>query len=126
MARGLHITTNGTIVPADLEDGLKDLQRAVGGWIECVSFTIHDPVVAGRSYTCDMWINEEGKLQGLPPNRFATRLTRDVIAVSDYIAGDVFITGNADHEGRTMSLSSFAEAAILHKFDEALQSSWRS
>jgi hypothetical protein len=48
-----------------------------------------------------MWMNEEGKLIGLPTNVLATRLCRTAkytIAQTDYIVGSVVFTG-VDHLG---------------------------
>ena len=57
------LKTNGEIVP--LEDvSLKSLQSAVGGLIEMVLAT------EGRI----MFVNEEGKLLGLPVNEQATKI----------------------------------------------------
>jgi hypothetical protein len=63
---------------------LADLQGAVGGYVETVDF----------GDGCLGWLNEEGKLDGLPINRVATELCRlhQAIALDDYIAGPMVIT----------------------------------
>lgn len=60
---------------------LDSLQAGVDGYIERI--TLSD----GSS----MYINEEGKLNGLPINEEATRLARPVLMADDYIVGDVVI-----------------------------------
>jgi len=59
-----------------------ELHELVDGWLECV----HLP--DGRL----MWINEEGKLRGLPSNPLATLLARSVLQPYDYIAGPAVVT----------------------------------
>ncbi len=59
-----------------------ELHELVDGWLECV----HLP--DGRL----MWINEEGKLRGLPSNPLATLLARPVLQPFDYIVGPAVVT----------------------------------
>ncbi len=59
-----------------------ELHELVDGWLEC----IHLP--DGRL----MWINEEGKLRGLPSNPLATLLARSVLQPFDYIVGPAVVT----------------------------------
>jgi len=59
-----------------------ELRELVEGWLECV----HLP--GGRL----MWVNEEGKLRGLPSNALATLLARAVLGPHDYIAGPAVVT----------------------------------
>lgn len=70
-------TTGETLSLSDLS--LASLQLAVGGYIEAV--TTHD--------NCTMYINEEGKRQGLPVNRAATSRYRH--GRYDSIVGDVVV-----------------------------------
>jgi len=60
--------------PADVENTLEGLQKAVGGYIETVY--LEDYVV--------LVCNEEGKLLGLPGNR---SLGKDIIAGTFFVAG---------------------------------------
>jgi hypothetical protein len=73
------------------------LREAVGGFIECV--TLRDKNFA------DMWLNEEGKVIGLPFNAVATLLWASMYGFSDVMVGDVVITGSCDEEGETLGLS---------------------
>lgn len=71
------------------------LREAVGGWIECVRIR-HD---------IDMWLNEEGKLNGLERNNFATALFWDAFGfMSDIIVGNVIFT-SSNEEGETIGLN---------------------
>jgi hypothetical protein len=73
----------------------EDLVNCVGGYIEGVYL---DGATA--------YVNEEGKLQGLPKNDVATELAHahNAIYGDDWIAGNMLIVGNCDDEGETMSL----------------------
>ena len=71
--------------PAEVENTLEGLQKAVGGYIETVY--LEDDVV--------LVCNEEGKLIGLPGNRSLG---------NDIIAGTFFVVGSND-EGEFVSLT---------------------
>lgn len=82
----------------DLKEGdsqLSVLQNAVGGLIEAVDL--------GDSLT--MWVNEEGKLNGLPINAIATLLWEKHFGFTDVIVGDVIFTGGTGDEGETLGLN---------------------
>lgn len=72
------------------------LNRAVGGWLEGVA------LVGVTAY-----VNEEGKLKGLPVNALATRLAHrdEAIYPQDTINGDMIVLGALDDEGECTSLS---------------------
>ncbi len=83
----LLITPSGSVREIHPEYGAacfttSELHELVDGWLECV----HLP--DGRL----MWINEEGKLRGLPSNSLATLLARSVLRPYDYIAGPAVVT----------------------------------
>lgn len=61
---------------------LEELQTFVGGYIEAVHL--------GKKI---MMVNEEGKLQHLPPNKQATNIANQCSAIweGDYIVGNVVI-----------------------------------
>ena len=96
MEQAVIIKTDGTksVVEFDSTTSYDTLSKAVGGWIECV--TLRDEL--------DMWVNEEGKLIGLPQNPIATALFADSFGTSDVIMGDVIITCGTDQEGETLGL----------------------
>ena len=72
------------------------LNKAVGGWLEGVA------LVGVTAY-----VNEEGKLMGLPVNALATRLAHrdEATYPSDTINGDMIVLGPLDDEGESTSLS---------------------
>lgn len=68
---------------------LEELQGLVGGYIERV------PMSNGKS----MYVNEEGKLNGLPYNEKATQILRQQGRIpNDYIVGDVVILSNEEED----------------------------
>lgn len=77
---------------------LRTLQGLVGGMFQVIP-------LAGRG---DMWLNEEGKLHGLPRNHNADAVLAAVgqeLLPGDYIVGTVVLTGTADGEGEATSVS---------------------
>jgi hypothetical protein len=64
------------------EPSLEVFQKEVGGYIEAVRI----PHVV-------MWVNEEGKLTGLPLNERASFLTH-FFGIHETIAGDVVVVGH--------------------------------
>jgi hypothetical protein len=90
----LRITTTGEIY--ELEDiSLESLQEGVGGWVQALALD-----------GLTMWCNEEGKLIGLTHNPYAQELWDFVYGVkTDYLVGDVVITGGTDEEGNTIPLT---------------------
>jgi hypothetical protein len=76
------------------EGQLEQLQGVVGGWVQAVDFTDN----------LTIWVNEEGKLVGLPINPMATFLWEKYFGLTDFICGDVIFTGGTDEEGATLGL----------------------
>jgi hypothetical protein len=97
MEIALIIRTNGTKEVTLFNEGtfLELAQKTVGGWIQLVR-------LGDRG---DLYLNEEGKLDGLPQNPTATALYSEEYGLNDFIVGDVIITGGADNEGNTVGLS---------------------
>ncbi len=103
----LVITTAGEMSIIDLaENELATLQAKVGGWVQMVD--LNDNLT--------LWCNEEGKLEGLPLNRYATELWESVYGKTDIIVGDIVLTGGADDEGETLGLSDSKIEAIRNLF----------
>jgi hypothetical protein len=96
--KALIIKTDGTKEVALFTEGnfLNLAQATVGGWIQLVRL---------NNKGIDLYLNEEGKLDGLPQNPIATALWSEDYGLTDYIVGNVIITGGADHEGNTVGLT---------------------
>lgn len=75
----------------DMRERLRQMQAHVGGWIEAVSLD-------GGT----MYINEEGKLRGLPFNWVATEVATVHGAIArnrDLIVGNAIVLGPTDDNG---------------------------
>ena len=94
---GVVIKTDGTLERLDLsEQELSNLQSAVGGYVQAIDL----------SDTMTMWMNEEGKLTGLPYNGIATALWEARFGVgTDIILGNAVFTGTPDEDGETQTIS---------------------
>ena len=104
--KALVLTTDNTIeVEQDTDEFVSyaTLSRAVGGMIEAVTLP------SGLT----LWVNEEGKMNGLPVNEYATRLFASAFGAGiDIIVGNAIVTGGADDEGETLGLTD-EEVSIL-------------
>lgn len=92
------ITTDGAVTHESIDRGAAPLQQRVGGWIEAVS---------SDDGSVTLWVNEEGKLQGLPVNAMATELWHMIsphMKGVDVLCGTVVVTGGCDDEGETLSI----------------------
>ena len=83
----LILKTDGTKVEitATRADGtlsLKQMQQAVGGYIQLVNTANPDVILV---------VNEEGKLRDLPINEQATRIYFAAHGMSDVLVGDVLV-----------------------------------
>ena len=92
MKQMLVIKANGQIEVKPYSGDVEQIQQVVGGYVECVNF----------SDTTSLWVNEEGKCIGLPPNLFATRLWEKFYGRTDIVVGDVAVLGGVDDEGDTL------------------------
>lgn len=96
MKKALAITTLGQVGIIDLTDkSLEKLQEAVGGWVQAIDL----------SDTMSMWCNEEGKMMSLPHNPFGQAFWEKVYGRTDYIVGDIVLTGGTDKHGETIGLT---------------------
>ena len=92
--KALQITTTGKVTELE-EISLESLQEGVGGWVQALSLD-----------GLTMWCNEEGKLIGLTHNPYAQELWDSVYGVkTDYLVGDVVITGGTDEKGDIIPLT---------------------
>lgn len=88
--KGIKITSDKALSIVEV-DGLAGYQAIVGGLIE--------PVTLNRGADDTLYLNEEGKIIGLPVNSIATDLALNVLQWRDVIVGDVVIVGPLDEEG---------------------------
>lgn len=81
MAEAVFIPADVTEPLSRLEiENLDDYQKAVGGYIQVV---YRDNLA--------VYLNEEGKLQGLPVNARATDFLKGYLHPGDYIAGNALV-----------------------------------
>lgn len=85
----LYLKTDGTQEWVKPTDGkkftLKELQNFVGGLIQFV------PLPSGATLVC----NDEGKLEGLEPNKLATEMWKREYPLEKYpIGNDSLVVGN--------------------------------
>lgn len=94
MSKTLKIKVDGTV--EELPDASYDTIRSGvgGGWIQAISI--------GKNY---MYMDEEGKLKGLPYNHLATMIARPVLFPDDDIRGDAVICGPGDSEGEHLDIA---------------------
>jgi hypothetical protein len=97
-----------TVPPSGRKDSLPYLQGVVGGLIELVK------TFDGR----DMWINEEGKLEGLPANANATAFYK--FNGYDVIVGDAIVIGEPRGQRARAYAAAFEKAAVMHAAMTAL------
>jgi len=92
------ITPSGMKVVRELPEVMTydDMVGVVHGYIEPVYL---DGATA--------YVNEEGKLEGLPKNQVATDIAHahNAIYGDDWIAGNMLIVGDCDDEGEMMTLT---------------------
>ena len=98
MEKALIIKTDGTKEVSLFTEGtfLKLAQEVVGGRIQLVRL---------ESKGIDLYLNEEGKLDQLEQNPIATALWSEDYGLTDYIVGNVIITGGANSKGETVGLT---------------------
>jgi hypothetical protein len=89
--KAVLLRADGTASRIEIKSG-EDINKAVGGWLEVINFQ-------GNVF---VYINEEGKLLGLPLNNRATGLaySRNIgLIPGDVIVGNVVFVGPADNDG---------------------------
>lgn len=92
----LKVDTDGNVTRLEFEEGKSYdmLKTGVDGWIECVRL----------DNGIDMWLNEEGKLLGLPVNYFATVLWISKYGMTDVMCGNAILTSGTE-DGDTVGLT---------------------
>lgn len=112
LINALVVTTDFTMSLQSIDaDAGDDLNTLVGGWFQTAPCT--DPELT-------FWVNEEGKLHGMPLNDVATEmwlLTSPSMRGHDYLVGTVVITGGVGPEGETLTLPSNWATKFAESFD---------
>ena len=96
MKQAIIVETDGTARDIDIEsDSLTALQSGVGGYVQAIDI----------SPRLTMWLNEEGKIEGLPHNIVAQVIFDNRFGPGlDKIVGNAVFTGGTDDEGDTLGL----------------------
>jgi hypothetical protein len=107
------MSISALVIPADealpirritvAEDGLADLQTAVGGSIEAVPYYAHDGITT--------YINESGKFE-CEPNPRATQLLGPGLFAGDYIAGNLVVCGFDPSTGENLDCPEWFETRL--------------
>lgn len=91
--KAILVQTNGKVDLIDKDWTYHEIVEAVGGTIDAVSFGENDYFA---------FINDEGKLLGLPENEIATSVWYESgarVMLGDYLAGNVLFFGETDENG---------------------------
>ena len=97
MKTAIRITTAGEVTTLDLStEPLATLQAGVGGLVQAVDL----------SQRLTLWLNEEGKVLGQAHNPYGQFFWDKLYgAHTDYIVGDIVISGGTDGHGDTLGLT---------------------
>lgn len=97
MKTAIRITTTGEVTTLDLStEPLATLQAGVGGLVQAVDL----------SQRLTLWLNEEGKVLGQAHNAYGQFFWDKLYgAHTDYIVGDIVISGGTDQDGDTLGLT---------------------
>lgn len=96
------ISIDGHVDIREGKPSLEDLQAAVGGYVQVI------PPLSRDGDEAVIWMDEEGKVKGIRVNETADWLVRSHgpnLMPGDRICGPVALTGPADDEGETTTLS---------------------
>jgi hypothetical protein len=91
--KAILIPVEGEVVLVE-QNGLDDLQKFVEGDIESVPYR--------QDASC--YINDQGKLHGMPINRNATALLRKILRPDDVIVGPMIIVGFDESTGDDLDI----------------------
>lgn len=100
----LIVRTNGKCEHVE-NTGLKSMQEAVGGYIEHVTI----------NHEVSMFVNEEGRLNNLPINHFATLVYGSAHKTRETIHGDVVFTGATNEEGNETDVPDIVVEHFMEK-----------
>jgi hypothetical protein len=102
------INTDGTVESKEIDGSLESMQAIVGGLIQPVDL---EP-------TATVWVNEEGLLLGMEPNRIATDLANE-FGIQTRLVGTAFLTGGIDEDGNTLGANP-EHIRVLKGYSESL------
>ena len=110
----LTCNTDNDIDVIEVEEGRTGnaIRDAVDGLYDC----IHIP-----SLGVDMWINDEGKLEGLPINANGTALWVSQYGMTDIIVGNIVVTGGVDEQGNTLGIDVNKIIEVLELANNTMQ-----
>lgn len=111
MAKGLVIYTDGTYEVKEFKQ-YSDYNDVVGGYLEGIKmYSLATDNDSGLAY-----INEDGKMLGLPINRDASLIAwlSHAIYDTDRIAGNMIIMGATDDEGESTDVSQIWVDLVQH------------
>lgn len=91
-------------VVKEIYNTLKAKQQEVGGYIDCV------PTMFSNEESYDFIVNDEGKIMGLPANRY-------IYNKADIIAGN-FLISKANEEGEFVTLNDEECELLINKVNE--------
>lgn len=113
MVTAVVIPVEGPCTIEEVGD-LRWYQEKLGGYIEAVTIRTILTDSGMTDVNCTVFVNEEGKLHGLPTNHRATDLCAVEIGgwIRDVIVGAAVVTGPADYEGETTSCPNDVVAII--------------
>lgn len=114
MAKGVVIYGDGTYEQKEFKQ-LDDYKSAVGGWIEHLGMYSTKSGLNGSAY-----VNEEGLLLDLTPNRYASLIAwlGNAIYNDDIIFGNMVILGKADDEGNDTDIAPMWLDIVAHNCTE--------
>ena len=93
--QAMVIKVDGSIEMKTIAADLKSLQDEMGGYIELIK--LNDGKLS-------LYINEEGKLEGLPVNLVASLIANQTGLKGDFIVGNAVFLGKGTADGRETSV----------------------
>ena len=102
--KAIRINTDGSFTHVEVDDNIS--YHVGGGYFQAITSATGETT---------FWMDEEGKLKGLPVNQTATLLLyrlNPAFRQRDVLVGPVLVTGGADDEGETLPVSSEAIEAL--------------
>jgi hypothetical protein len=106
----------GICIPAEITEPARVVEITDGGSISALVGGWMEAIMVNPTITC--YMNEEGKLDGLPVNVRATAMMLHALHGTDVIVGDVVLLGFDREEGMDLSLPDAAERAAFINGEE--------